>query len=98
MCNLAHVGCTGRIPERLQLSTYGSISGSRLMSTCAFSFRIQGDAQGTCASAAVRGREGGMMLYYALVFLLVALVAGFLGLEASPSRQRALPRYSFLYS
>jgi uncharacterized membrane protein YtjA (UPF0391 family) len=46
---------TGRVPARLQLSTYGS------------------------TSAAVRGREEGQMLYYALVFLLVALVAGFLG-------------------
>jgi uncharacterized membrane protein YtjA (UPF0391 family) len=37
------------------------------------------NAKGVCAGAAVRGREEGRMLYYALVFLLVALVAGFLG-------------------
>ena len=78
VCNSAHTGCTGRIPERLQFSTYGSISESRLLFTCAFNFWIQVNAQGVCAGAAVLGHEG-MMLYYALVFLLVALVAGFLG-------------------
>jgi uncharacterized membrane protein YtjA (UPF0391 family) len=79
MGNLAHTGCTGRIPARVQLSTYGSISGYRLVCRCEFNFRIQVNAQGVCAGAAVRGREEGKMLYYALIFLIVALIAGFLG-------------------
>jgi uncharacterized membrane protein YtjA (UPF0391 family) len=37
------------------------------------------NTQGVCAGAAVRGREEKEMLYYALIFLVVALVAGFLG-------------------
>jgi uncharacterized membrane protein YtjA (UPF0391 family) len=73
------IGCTGKIPARLQLSTYGSIRGSRLVSTCAFNFRILVNVEGVCASASVQGREEGTMLYYALIFLVVALVAGFLG-------------------
>jgi uncharacterized membrane protein YtjA (UPF0391 family) len=79
MGNLAQIGCTGKIPARLQLSTYGSIGGSRLVSTCGFNFRIQVNVQGVCAGTAVRWREEEKMLYYALVFLVVAIVAGFLG-------------------
>jgi uncharacterized membrane protein YtjA (UPF0391 family) len=46
---------------------------------CAFDFGIRVNAQKLCAGAAVQGREEETMLYYALIFLVVALVAGILG-------------------
>ena len=76
---MAQFGGTGKVPVRLQLSTYGSLSQSRLTSTCALHFRIQVSGQGVCAGAAVQEREEEKMLYYALIFLVVAIVAGFLG-------------------
>ena len=47
------IGRTGKMPARLQLSTYGSNWGSRLVCTCAFNFMIQVNAEGVCAGAAV---------------------------------------------
>jgi uncharacterized membrane protein YtjA (UPF0391 family) len=46
---------------------------------CAFIFNIPVGTERACAGAAVRKREERNMLYYALIFLIVALVAGFLG-------------------
>jgi uncharacterized membrane protein YtjA (UPF0391 family) len=46
---------------------------------CAFIFNIPVGTERVCAGAVVRKREEGNMLYYALIFLVVALVAGFLG-------------------
>ena len=47
---------------------------------CALIFRKQLDTEKTCAGAATVKRKEKNMLYYALVFLVAALVAGFLGL------------------
>jgi uncharacterized membrane protein YtjA (UPF0391 family) len=46
---------------------------------CAPIFRKQLDTEKTCAGAATVKRKEKNMLYYALVFLVVALIAGFLG-------------------
>jgi uncharacterized membrane protein YtjA (UPF0391 family) len=42
-------------------------------------FSIPVGVERECASAFIRKREEANMLYYALIFLVVALVAGFLG-------------------